>query len=89
MVMRKMRDEGMQMSEGVPISYQEIINRAAGDPLFRTQFITSPQEVITEYSYSLEEEHKSNLDSYISSLQDKMTNKLDNMIKPKQTKTGI
>jgi hypothetical protein len=87
--MRKMQQEGMTTESTVPISYQEIINRAAGDPVFRTQIITSPQEVISEYSYSLEEGHKSSLNNYITSLQDKIVNRLDNMIKPKQSKTGI
>ncbi len=89
MVMRKMQQEGMATTSTVPISYQEIINRAASEPLFRTQVITNPDEVISEYNYSLEDQHKSSLESYISSLQDKMTRKLDNMIKPKLTKTGI
>jgi len=56
MVMRKMHQEGMTTTSTVPISYQEIINRAAGEPIFRSQLYANPQKALSDNRYEMKQE---------------------------------
>ena len=80
MMMKKMKEEGIDIGSTVPISYQEIINRAAGDPPFRSQLVSNPEETIKNYHYSLSDDDKTNLTSLISRMQNQMKEQLTRMV---------
>ncbi len=56
--MGKMKQEGMDLGDSVPISYQEVINRAAGDPPFRSQLTADPEGTIEQYHYQISNNDK-------------------------------
>ncbi len=60
----------LKLTDTVPISYQEIINRAAGDPPFRSSLVVDPEGTLDFYHYKVTDEDRLRLVSLISSMQD-------------------
>ena len=90
MIMDKMKKEGMELTDTVPISYQEIINRAAGDPPFRSSLVADPEGTLDFYHYKVTDEDRSRLVSLISSMQDVVRANIKSSIERSaiQTKTN-
>jgi len=59
-----------ELTDTVPISYQEIINRAAGDPPFRSNLVADPEGTLDFYHYKVTDEDRTRLVSLISNMQD-------------------
>ena len=51
-------DVGDNIGDTVPISYQEVINRSAGDPMFRSTMFSDPEQTLSSYHYSMKEKQK-------------------------------
>lgn len=80
MMMKKMKDEGIDIGDKVSISYQEVINRAAGDPPFRSSLVSNPDQTLQFYHYQMTDDDKSKLTSLISAMQDTMRGQVKNML---------
>lgn len=53
MVLKKMISEGIESDNKVQISYQDLINRATGDPLFRTNLVVDCKKTIDINNYEV------------------------------------
>jgi len=60
----------MDIGTTVPISYQEVINRSAGDPLFRSTIFSDPEDTLSSYHYSMKEEQKRGVVDLVDKMQD-------------------
>lgn len=60
----------MDIGTTVPISYQEVINRSAGDPLFRSTIFSDPEDTLHSYHYSMKEGQKRGVVDLVDKMQD-------------------
>ncbi|HOO97838.1 MAG TPA: radical SAM protein [Caldisericia bacterium] len=88
MMMKKMKEEGIDIGDTVPINYQEVINRSAGDPIFRSNVFANPENTLDRYHYNMEEKDKENLTHLVSRMQDVARGQLKNMLES-ITKEGV
>lgn len=56
MVLKKMISEGIESDNKVPISYQDLINRATGDPLFRANLVVDCKKTIDINNYEVNDD---------------------------------
>jgi hypothetical protein len=75
--MKKMKDDGIVASSDVPISYQDMVDRAANDPYFRVHLTVKPEETIYQNKYGVDEQYSIKVIELTTQMQGNMRKQIE------------
>ena len=83
--MKRMQDDGIVESSDVPISYQDMVDRAANDPHFRVHLTVKPDDAINQNNYSVDNQHSRKIIELTTQMQGNMRKQIESFFKKEQT----
>lgn len=83
--MKKMKDDGIVASSDVPISYQEMVDRAAIDPYFRIHVTIKPEKTIHQNKYGVDKQHSRKLIELTTQMKGNMRKQIESFFQKEQT----
>lgn len=70
--MKRMKDDGIVESSDVPISYQDMVDRASIDPNFRIHLTIKPEDAINKNNYGIDNQHSRKIIELTTQMQGNM-----------------